>query len=260
MPHTVVSVQGLRRSPEIGVLTAERAVGDQIYAVFDRLPVGTVMALTMVCKPQDMLRAHVANVKRASIGEGAEAVLAHENASQVEIQMARGDRLVPAYLSFYVRAEDDNALRRQVNHVESLLLQNGLQTVGRESEFLACDAWVRNLPMNYDPTLDRSNRRSRLMFGTHLTSLLPVYGRSRGTGNPGQLFWNRGGEPLSFDPLNKDDRKKNGHMLIVGPTGCRQIRHLGVPDDAGAGRVAAAYLPDRGRQQLRSDVRLPART
>jgi len=73
--------------------------------------------------------------------------------------------------------------------------------------------------MNYDPTLDRSNRRSRLMFGTHLTSLLPVYGRSRGTGNPGQLFWNRGGEPLSFDPLNKDDRKKNGHMLIVGPTG-----------------------------------------
>ena len=43
-----------------------------------------------------------------------------------QIQMARGDRLVPAYLSFYVRAEDDNALRRQVNHVESLLLQNGL--------------------------------------------------------------------------------------------------------------------------------------
>ena len=73
--------------------------------------------------------------------------------------------------------------------------------------------------MNYDPALDRSHRRSRLMFGTHLTSLLPVYGRSRGTGHPGQLFWNRGGEPLSFDPLHKDDRKKNGHMLIVGPTG-----------------------------------------
>ena len=32
--------------------------------------------------------------------------------------------------------------------------------------------------MNYDPALDRSHRRSRLMFGTHLTSLLPVYGRS----------------------------------------------------------------------------------
>lgn len=219
LPHTVVSVQGLRRAPAIGALTAEQVLGDQVYAVFDRLPPGSVMAMTLVCRPQDILRAHVAGVKRASVGDGAEAILAHENASQVELQMARGDRLVPTWLGFYVRAEDDAALRRQVNQVESLLLQNGLQTVGRESEFLACDAWVRNLPMNFDPALERSNRRSRLMFGSHLTSLLPVYGRSRGTGHPGQLFWNRGGEPLSFDPLNKDDRKKNGHMLIVGPTG-----------------------------------------
>jgi conjugative transfer ATPase len=219
MPHTAVSIQALRRAPDIGVLTAERTVGDQVYAVFDRMPPGTIMAMTLVCKPQDLLRAHVANVKRASVGDGAEAVLAHENATQVEIQMARGDRLVPTYLSFYVRADDDAQLRRNVNHVESLLLQVGLQSVGREAETLACDAWVRNLPMNYEPALDRKVRRSRLMFGTHLTSLLPVYGRSRGTGHPGLLFWNRGGEPLSFDPLNKHDRRKNGHMLIIGPTG-----------------------------------------
>jgi type IV secretory pathway VirB4 component len=32
-------------------------------------------------------------------------------------------------------------------------------------------------------------------------------------------FWNRGGEPLWIDPLNKYDRKKNAHMLILGPTG-----------------------------------------
>jgi len=219
MPHTVVSIQALRRAPDIGILTAERTVGDQVYAVFDRMPPGTIMAMTLVCKPQDLLRAHVANVKRASVGDGAEAVLAHENATQVEIQMARGDRLVPTYLSFYVRADDDAQLRRNVNHVESLLLQVGLQSVGREAETLACDAWIRNLPMNYEPALDRKVRRSRLMFGTHLTSLLPVYGRSRGTGHPGLLFWNRGGEPLSFDPLNKHDRRKNGHMLIIGPTG-----------------------------------------
>jgi conjugative transfer ATPase len=219
MPHTTISIQALRRRPEIGVLTAERHVGDQVYAVFDRMPPGTVMAMTMICKPQDILRAHVANVKRASVGDGAEAVLARENATQVELQMAKGDRLVPTWLSFYVRADDETELRKRVNHVESLLLQVGLQSVGRQVESLACDAWIRNLPMNYDPALDRTVRRSRLMFGTHLTSLLPVYGRSRGTGNPGFCFWNRGGEPLTFDPLNKNDRRKNGHMLIIGPTG-----------------------------------------
>jgi len=46
-----------------------------------------------------------------------------------------------------------------------------------------------------------------------------VYGRARGTGTPGFLFWNRGGAPLMFDPLNKHDRTKNAHMLILGPTG-----------------------------------------
>lgn len=219
MPHTVVSIQALRRKPEIGALTAERKAGDQVYALFDRMPPGTVMAMTMICKPQDILRAHVANVKKASVGDGAEAVLAHENATQVELQMARGDRLVPTYLSFYVRGEDQAQLRKRVNHVESLLLQVGLQSVGRQVESLACDAWLRNLPMNYDPGLDRTLRRSRLVFGSHLTALLPVYGRSRGTGNPGFCFWNRGGEPLTFDPLNKHDRRKNGHMLIIGPTG-----------------------------------------
>ncbi len=29
----------------------------------------------------------------------------------------------------------------------------------------------------------------------------------------------RAGEPVTFDPLNRQDRKKNAHMLIVGPTG-----------------------------------------
>jgi conjugative transfer ATPase len=218
LPHTVVSVQGLRRAPAIGALTAEQVLGDQVYAVFDRLPPGSVMAMTLVCRPQDILRAHVAGVKRASVGDGAEAVLAHENASQVELQMARGDRLVPTYLGFYVRAEDETALRRQVNQVESLLLQNGLQTVGRESEFLACDAW-RNLPMNFDAMQDQRSRRSRLWYTSQIANLAPLYGRSRGTGHPGLTYFNRGGEPLTFDPLNKADRAKNAFALIVGPMG-----------------------------------------
>jgi conjugative transfer ATPase len=33
------------------------------------------------------------------------------------------------------------------------------------------------------------------------------------------VFYNRGAEPLVFDPLNAADRKKNAHTLILGPTG-----------------------------------------
>jgi hypothetical protein len=40
-----------------------------------------------------------------------------------------------------------------------------------------------------------------VMFAQHLANLLPLWGRSIGTGNPGMSFFNRGGAPLTVDPL-----------------------------------------------------------
>ena len=81
------------------------------------------------------------------------------------------------------------------------------------------NSYLRNLPMAYDVSLDKTSRRSRLVFSSHTANLLPLYGRSKGTGHPGLVFFNRGAEPLVFDPLHREDRKKNAHMLILGPTG-----------------------------------------
>lgn len=57
------------------------------------------------------------------------------------------------------------------------------------------------------------------MFSIDLARLLPFYGRSRGTGHPGLIFFNGGGEPLTFNPLNKLDRAKNAFGLVLGPPG-----------------------------------------
>ena len=105
------------------------------------------------------------------------------------------------------------------HQLQALLLQQGLQTIHQEADLIALDSYLRNLPMVYHPALERSRRRSRLLFARHITNLLPLYGRARGTGNPGIVFFNRGAEPLTFDPLNPQDRKKNAHMVILGPTG-----------------------------------------
>ena len=133
--------------------------------------------------------------------------------------MASGNKLYPMQLAFYVRGEDLGALRKHVNQLNALLLPNALQPITRDADLLALDSYLRNLPMAYDTRLDRTSRRSRLVFSKHIANLLPVYGRSRGTGNPGFVFFNRGAEPLVFDPLHSADRKKNAHMLILGPTG-----------------------------------------
>ena len=219
IPHTLVTVQGLRRAPDIGHMTAERSAGDHVFALFDRLPAHTVMALTLIVKPQDTVRQHVGTVKRAAVGDSAQADLTREEAAAAEREMARGNKLYPLTMGFYVRGDDPEALRANVNRLNAVLLPNGLQPIARESDLLALDSYLRQLPMAYDVRLDRSSRRSRLVFARHTANLLPLYGRSRGTGHPGLVFFNRGAAPLVFDPLHRQDRKKNAHMLILGPTG-----------------------------------------
>src|SRR5690625_7457942 len=73
--------------------------------------------------------------------------------------------------------------------------------------------------MGYDFRLDGTNRRNRLIYAQHLASLWPVDGRETGTGNPGLAFFNRGGEPQLCDPLSLEDRARNAHLFLYGPTG-----------------------------------------
>lgn len=219
LPHELVTIQSLRRAPEVGHFTAERRQGDNLFAMFDRMPEHTIMAITIVVQAQQDLTDRIARVKRAAVGDSADALLTKEDATSCEREIAKGNKLFPTIVSFYLRGDGPLDLQRKVNECYALLLPNGLQPIAREADQLKLDSYVRNLPMVYDPSLDKITRRSRLMFSSHIANLLPVYGRSRGTGHSGFTFFNRGAEPLVFDPLHPDDRKKNGHMLILGPTG-----------------------------------------
>lgn len=219
LPHKCITVQCLRAVPSIGHITAERQSGDHIHALFDRLPEHTVMTMTVVFRPQDHIRNHISAIFRSATGDSPEASLTRSDAKAAELEIARGNKLYPVSMAFYVRGDDERDLRKRCNEVNALCLSNGMQPIAEEWDLLGLDSYLRNLPMNYQPSLDKIARRSRLVFSRHIANLLPVYGRSTGTGNPGVCFFNRGAEPFCFDPLNHEDRKKNAHMLIVGPTG-----------------------------------------
>ncbi|MCP4964966.1 MAG: conjugative transfer ATPase, partial [bacterium] len=172
LPHSIVTIQGLRRAPEVGHMTAERQAGDHVFSLFDRLPEHTVMVMTLTVKPQDFTRSHIAQVKRAAVGDSAEAELTREDAEAVEREMARGNKLYPLSIAFYVRGNDLKALRANINQLNALLLPNGLQPILQEADLLALDSYIRNLPMAYDVSLDKINRRSRLVFSNHTANLL----------------------------------------------------------------------------------------
>lgn len=220
LPHQVISVQALRKMPPIGLFGAERQVGEHRFALFDRLPEHTVLAMTITIKAQDAVRRHLAQVQRGAVGDYPEAQLAARDAGQAQMEIAKNNKLYPVQLAFYVRGDDEPSLHRRSNQVSSLLLANGLHPIRAQDDLLALDSYLRNLPMAYSAEHDqREARRSRLLFSQQAANLAPVYGRATGTGHPGIVFFNRGAEPLLFDPLHRDDRKKNGHALIIGPTG-----------------------------------------
>ncbi|EKN2363008.1 conjugative transfer ATPase, partial [Escherichia coli] len=59
------------------------------------------------------------------------------------------------------------------------------------------------------------------------------------TGHPGFSFFNRGGDVLTFDPLNKLDRTQNAHLLLFGPTGAGKSATL----CASLSQVMAVHRP-----------------
>ena len=221
LPHAALTLQQLRTKPAVGHLTAERQFDDgRFYALFDKLPDGAVLSITVTIRPQDKLRAHVDAIERAATGDSPEAELSKENCRIVKRRMAEGDKLLPVNLVLYLRGDDRLDLRRKVNNVNATLLPSGLKFIDQRQDVVALTSYVRGMPMAFDPVFDlRHLKRSRLVFSSDLSRLLPVFGRARGTGKPGMLYFNRAGEPLMFDPLHKQDRKKNAHLVLFGPTG-----------------------------------------
>ena len=106
LPHTFVSMQTLRQIPPIGGLTAERTSGNNTFALFDQFPEHTIMSMTITVKSQTSVRNHVGRIRRAAVGDTADAELTREDADAVERQIARGNKLYPMSLGFYVRGED----------------------------------------------------------------------------------------------------------------------------------------------------------
>lgn len=221
MPHQVLTLQALRQPPVSGHLTAERSFKDgRLYALFDKLPEGAILSISISFRAQDKVRDHIDKIKRASVGDSADAQLAKEQAIKVSRRIARGDKVLPTVINLYLRGSSEEDLRRRVNSANAVLLPADLKFIDRQADLLAVDSWIRGLPMAFDPVLDqKESLRSRFLFSSHLAALLPLYGRARGTGRPAWWFFNRGGEPVMMDPLHRADRKKNAHLLLLGPTG-----------------------------------------
>ncbi|EGJ0369085.1 conjugative transfer ATPase [Salmonella enterica] len=227
-PHKVVVLDRLRKPPTVGHMTGESIRGDGVNALFDLLPEGVIMALTIVVWPQDQLEEHLSRLSDRAIGENVESGYTKKDCQEVRHWLKDGHKLYRSALAFYLSAPDNGELTRRVRSLNSLLLNAGMVPVQENDELAPLSSWLRWLPMCFDPARDKRQLYTRFSFVQHLTNLLPLFGRESGTGHPGVSYFNRGGGMLCWDPLNREDRAQNGHLLLLGPTGAGKSATLNV--------------------------------
>ncbi|ENV8998609.1 TraC family protein, partial [Salmonella enterica] len=210
--HRAVPVETLRRPPGPGHLTGEVKRGDNINTLMDLLPEGTMVSLTIVAQAQDTLEAGFDTLGKNAIGQNTESRRTRSDVEQVKSLLGMRHKLYRASITFLMRAPDVSELNKKIQQLTATLLTAGLQPTKPEYEVAPLNDYLRALPMCFNPQLDKKNWYTRLTWVQHLAGLLPVTGRSQGTGHPGFSFFNRGGELLSFDPLNSLDRTQNAHL------------------------------------------------
>lgn len=220
VPVKAMTLQALKAAPGVGHLTAELPSGKEMFARFDRLPPGSMLSMSIVVAPQHKVQRRIERIRDASRANTPEARETFAECEAVLENMVRGDKLFPMMLTVYLTAPTGNELQEVVAKMNAQLEPSGLQFIDPKYDLVPLDGFLRALPFNFDPVFDHKYlRRTRLTFASQIAALMPVYGRAKGTPHPGMMFWNRGGEPVWMDPLNKKDRKKNAHMLVLGPTG-----------------------------------------
>ncbi|MEJ5209423.1 conjugative transfer ATPase [Denitratimonas sp. CY0512] len=218
LPHRVLTLQQLTRSPSYGHLTAERTFGDARMTLLDQMPEGTTFVQTIVIKPQHEVREELERLQVASRGHREESRAAKEEAQSCAVEIEAGNKMYPMEFSVYVRGRDIEHLNKVSNEVAGTLRNQGLRMMELGHDFFVLHKYVQQLPFAYRYDLDRRRtNRARYVFSRQIARIMPIYGRGVGTGNPGLMFFNRGAEPLMLDPIK--DRNKNAHALILGPSG-----------------------------------------
>ncbi|AEF43457.1 conjugative transfer ATPase, PFL_4706 family [Serratia sp. AS12] len=218
--HCAIPVEKLRRPPELGTITGEMKRGEKkINALMDLFPEGTMLCMTIVVQPQDTLENDFNKLSKNAVGENTESGRVRQDVAQVKEYLGNRHKLYRAGITFLLRAGDLTTLNHKRVDLTNVLLGAGLQPVRPEFDVAPLNTYLRALPMCFNPETDKKHWYTRLTWVQHLAGLLPVTGRETGTGNPGMSFFNRGGDTLTVDPLNKHDRSQNAHMLYFGPTG-----------------------------------------
>lgn len=222
-PSRFIQVDRVSKIPEVGCLTAERmsANEDDFYSNFDLLPYGTTFVKHIFFQTQEEAEERTSFIADKSQFIDKKAQLVNEEAQRTLDAISRGAKLFKVEMGFYCTAFTQDSLDSKSRAIGSFASQKlGLGVINPKNNLFPVESYLRNLPFVQDPLLDNRRRRGRCLWLNQSVSLLPMLGRKRGHESSGSkrcmTAFNRGGEVVNIDPLN---RESNAHMVLLGPTG-----------------------------------------
>lgn len=218
LPHRYLSLQGVAIPPQPGEWTQDDRSGGINVAMFDELPEDSILAMSIVIESQGDIQRHINKVKNASGGDSGGASRAKKQAEQALDLVSSGELMYRMTHGIYLKADTLDRLDTITNEVTAIV-RSKFDAIEPQEDPTSIDSYRHNLPMCYDPIHAKRALRGRLTYARHIARLMPLFGHSRGSGNYGLMYFNRIGEILAFDPLNKKDRTKTAHVLMFGPTG-----------------------------------------
>ncbi len=201
----------------VGHLSAENK--DTKLSLFDRLPVGSIWSQTTIYISHDKADEYLEKIKNSSIGKDTKSSQNSDDAENAKVIAAQGDYIVRFAAGLFLFHNKEDKLKKEVRKVNSIFGALGLNLLEPRENPLSQDDFVRSLPFCFNYDLDQKfyKKRASLQHISTVAALSPFYGRSTGTGSAGVVKFNRGGEPLMFDPVV--DKSQNAFGLLFGPSG-----------------------------------------
>ncbi|GLT19558.1 conjugative transfer ATPase, PFL_4706 family protein [Vibrio zhanjiangensis] len=187
-------------------------------AVFDELPPGTMMAMTLVPQTRQQAQARINQISHAAVGDEIELVEVREDCARFTTHL-KTQPLWRGQIAFFLQASSKEEMDEHTNALRATFNRDNLalRFIRNTDQVSPLDSYLRWLPMNYKPQDDSRFWYCGWVWLYDMLALSPLFGRATGTGSMAFHHFNRGGELFGFDPLT--DYESNGHLTMFGPSG-----------------------------------------
>ncbi|GIU42836.1 conjugative transfer ATPase, PFL_4706 family protein [Shewanella sairae] len=186
--------------------------------LFDDLPPGSMLMMTLVPQTSKAGQERIKKIKDSAVGGEPEIVECRDQCEEMSFLINK-HALWRGQVAIYLQGESLDVIESHTETIRSVFDVKGLgaKFVDNTAQVAPLDAYFRWLPMSYQPKNDPKYWYCGFIWLEDMLRLSPLFGRSIGSGSEALTFFNRGGEPLNFDPLS--DFSSNAHLNLFGPSG-----------------------------------------